>query len=139
MNASCFVDTNILIYVHDRTTGAKHDRARQIVRELWESRSGVISTQVLQEFCINARRRVQPPVAPEQLRLIIQTYLGWEVVVNTGKSVLQALELEARYKISFWDALILNAAEEAGCDLLYSEDLSAGQHYGSVLVVNPFQ
>ena len=139
MNARSFVDTNILFYVHARTEGGKHERAKQIVQQLWESHSGVISTQVLQELCINARRKMQPPVTTEQLRAVVESYLRWEVITNTGQSVLQALELEARYKISFWDALIINAAEEAGCEVLYSEDLSSGQHYGSVLVVNPFR
>lgn len=139
MNAKSFVDTNVLFYVHTPTEGRKHERAKHIVRELWDSRNGVISTQVLQELCINARRKMLPPIPTEQLRAVVASYLRWEVVVNTGQSVLHALDIEARYKISFWDALILNAAEEAGCEVLYSEDLSAGQHYGSVLVVNPFQ
>lgn len=138
MNGSCFVDTNILMYVHDASAGAKHTKAKEIVRDLWESRRGVISTQVLQELCVNARRRIQPPVAPEQLKLIVEAYMGWEVVVNTAASVVQALELEARYRISFWDALIVNAAEEGDCEVLYSEDLSANQRYGTVRVINPF-
>ena len=138
MNANCFVDTNILIYAHDRAAGAKHKRARQVVGELWEARRGVISTQVLQEFCVNAHRRIQPPVAEEQLRLIVQTYMAWNVVVNTAGSVIQALDVAARHRISFWDALIVNAAEEGACEILYSEDLSSNQQYGSVLVINPF-
>jgi predicted nucleic acid-binding protein len=139
MNANrCFVDTNVLIYVHDRTAGPKHQRAKQIVRELWESSAGVLSTQVLQELCINTRRRIRPPATTDELLDIVQAYLGWKVVVNTGESILKALQIERRYKISFWDALIVNAAEEGGCEVLYSEDLSAGQHYGSVVVVNPF-
>lgn len=139
MNAKSFVDTNVLFYVHTPSEGRKHERAKHIVRELWDSRSGVISTQVLQELCINARRKMQPPVSAEQLKAVVASYLRWEVVVNTGQSVLQALDIGTRYKINFWDALIVNAAEEAGCEVLYSEDLSAGQHYGSVLVVNPFR
>jgi predicted nucleic acid-binding protein len=71
------------------------------------------------------------------MRRLLKDYLSWMVVVNTADSVLQALDIEARYKISFWDALILQAAESAGAGTLYSEDLSAGQKYGSVRVVNP--
>ena len=79
-----------------------------------------------------------PPFSLEEARDVMKDYLRWRIVVNTGESVLRALEIEARYKVSFWDALILQAAESAGATVLYSEDLSAGQSYGGVRVVNPF-
>jgi predicted nucleic acid-binding protein len=132
-----FVDTNILIYAHDRSAGPKHDLARQLIERLWASGEGVLSTQVLQELCINLRRKVARPMPIEEVRQLIQDYLSWEVMVNTPESVLQALDIELRYKISFWDALVLHAAESAGASVLYSEDLSAGQHYGAIQVVNP--
>ena len=132
-----FVDTNILIYAHDRTTGAKHDRARQIIERLWSTGEGVLSTQVLQELCINLRRKVSPPLRVDEVRHLIQDYLSWEIVVNTSESVLQALEIEVRYKTSFWDALVLQAAEYSGASVIYSEDLAAGQRYGAIRVVNP--
>ena len=69
--------------------------------------------------------------------MLVRDYLAWNVVTNTPESVLKALDLEARYKISFWDALIVQAADDAGAPILYSEDLSAGQCYGAVRVVNP--
>jgi predicted nucleic acid-binding protein len=132
-----FVDTNILIYAHDRSAGPKHDLARQLIERLWASGEGVLSTQVLQELCINLRRKAARPLPIEEVRRLIQDYLSWEVMVNTPESVLQALDIELRYKISFWDALVLHAAESAGASVLYSEDLSAGQHYGAIQVVNP--
>jgi predicted nucleic acid-binding protein len=132
-----FIDTNILIYAHDRSTGAKHDRARQLIERLWTSGEGVLSTQVLQELCINLRRKIARPIPVEEVRRLIQDYMSWEIVVNTAESVIQAMEIEVRYKISFWDALVLHAAESAGAAILYSEDLSAGQSYGSIQVVNP--
>jgi predicted nucleic acid-binding protein len=132
-----FVDTNILIYAHDRSTGAKHDRARLLVERLWTSGEGVLSTQVLQELCFNLRRKVARPLPVEEVRRLIQDYLSWEIVVNTPESVIQALEIEVRYKVSFWDALVLHAAESSGAAILYSEDLSAGQRYGAIQVVNP--
>ena len=132
-----FVDTNILVYAHDRSTGAKHDRARQLIERLWSSGEGVLSTQVLQELCINLRRKIARPISVEEVRQLIQDYMSWEIVVNTAESVIRALEIEVRYKISFWDALVLHAAESVGAAILYSEDLSAGQSYGSIQVVNP--
>ena len=132
-----FVDTNILLYAHDRSAGVKHERAHQLLERLWTSEEGVLSTQVLQEFCINLRRKVARPLPMEEVRQIIQDYLSWEIVVNTPASTLHALEIEIRYQISFWDALILQAAESAGASVVYSEDLGVGQKYGSVQVVNP--
>ncbi|MGB7865211.1 MAG: PIN domain-containing protein [Candidatus Sulfotelmatobacter sp.] len=132
-----FVDTNILIYAHDTTTGIKHERARQLIEGLWTSGHGVLSTQVLQELCVNLRRRVARPQAVEEIRRLIHDYMSWEVVANAPEDVIQALEIEARYKISFWDALILQAAEQSGAATLYSEDLAAKQWYGTVRVVNP--
>jgi predicted nucleic acid-binding protein len=132
-----FVDTNILIYAHDRSAGLKHTRARQLVERLWTSGQGVLSTQVLQELCINLRRKIARPLPVEEVRHLIQDYLSWEIVLNTPASVLHALEIELRYQISFWDALVLDAAESSGAEVLYSEDLAAGQKYGAVQVVNP--
>ena len=137
MSQKYFVDTNILIYAHDRSAGSKHERARDLIEQLWDNREGVLSTQVLQELCVNLRRRVQRPIPVEEIRTLIQDYLSWDVVVNTPASVLQALEIEVRYKVSFWDALILQAAESSGAAVLYSEDLATGQRYGALHVVNP--
>jgi predicted nucleic acid-binding protein len=138
MSDKYFVDTNILVYAHDRSAGAKHDRARTLIEQLWQSGNGVLSTQVLQELCLNLRRKSNPPLQIEETRRLLQDYLSWEIVVNSPESVLQALEIEDRYKTSFWDALILHAAEISGAAVLYSEDFSANQKYGSVRVVNPF-
>jgi predicted nucleic acid-binding protein len=132
-----FVDTNILLYAHDRSAGLRHERARQLVEQLWASGQGVLSTQVLQELCIILRRKIARPLPVEEIRRIIQDYLSWEIVINDSASVLQALEIELRYQTSFWDALILQAAESSGAAILYSEDLATGQKYGAVQVVNP--
>jgi predicted nucleic acid-binding protein len=137
MTDKFFVDTNILVYAHDRTAGLKHERARHRVEHLWATGQGVLSTQVLQELCINLRRKVAPPLPVDDIRRLIRDYLSWEIVVNTPESVIEALEMEARYKTSFWDALILQAAESSGATVLYSEDFAAGQKYGSMQVINP--
>ena len=134
-----FVDTNILIYAHDRDAGLKHDRARQLIEHLWTTGQGVLSTQILQELCLNLRRKVARPLPVDEIRRLIQDYLSWEIVVNTPASVIQALEIELRYKISYWDALVLQAADNCGAAVLYSEDLAAGQKYGAIRVVNPLR
>jgi len=137
MTGKSFVDTNILVYAYDRMSGVKHDRALAIVQRLWETGEGVLSTQVLQELCVTLQRRVANPASIEKIREIVRTFLAWQVVVNTPESVLRALEIEERHTISFWDALIVQAAESAGATVLYSEDLAAGRSYGAVRVVNP--
>jgi predicted nucleic acid-binding protein len=137
MNDRCFVDTSILMYAHDLSTGRKHHRAKALLDEIWEARSGVVSTQVLQELAVILRRKAAKPLEARAVREIVSDYLAWHVVVNDGGSILEALELEARYRVSFWDALILQAAHAAGAAVLYSEDLASGRSYGQVLVVNP--
>lgn len=139
MSDKYFVDTNILMYAHDTSAGAKHDRAKAIVEELWRDRTGVLSTQVLQELAVNLRRKAERPLDAKAAREIVADYLTWQVVVNGGDSILEALDLEGRYQISFWDALVVQAAQTAGAEVLYSEDLSDGQKYGAVRVTNPLR
>ena len=137
MSDKYFVDTNILMYAHDTSAGAKHERAKALIEELWRQRSGVVSTQVLQELCVNLRRKAGRPPTTKIARELVSDYLSWHVVVNGGEAIVEALDLEERYQISFWDALIIQAAQTSGAEVLYSEDLSDGQQYGPVRVVNP--
>lgn len=138
MSDRAFVDTNILVYAHDNAAGAKNQRARDLLEGLWIDRSGVLSTQVLQELYVSLRKAPNPLPAAEA-RQVVADYLRWEVVVNNGQSIVEAAELETRYRISFWDALVVHAAIASGVETLYSEDLSDGQAYGSVRVVNPLK
>jgi predicted nucleic acid-binding protein len=139
MSDKYFVDTNILIYAHDKAAGAKRERAKALVEELWRDRTGVVSTQVLQELAVNLRRKAGRPLDAKATREIVADYLTWQVVVNGGESILEALDLEARFQISFWDALVVQAAHASGAEVLYSEDLSDGQTYGAVRVINPLR
>jgi len=139
MSARFFVDTNILLYAHDVVAGDKHERARSLVEELWDTRAGVVSTQVLQELAVNLRKKARKPLGARATRELVSDYLAWQVEVNDGDSILEALDIEARYQVSFWDALIIQAANASGAEILYSEDLSDGQHYGTTRVVNPFR
>src|SRR5208283_3591181 len=99
MSDKYFVDTNILVYAHDRSTGAKHQRALTLVERLWDSGEGALSTQVLQELCINLRRKAGKPLSADEVRLLIRDYAAWDVVTNSPVSILKALEIEGRYKI----------------------------------------
>ena len=133
-----FVDTNILVYAYDRGAGEKRDVARRRLEQLWAAGDGVISTQVLQEFYVNVRRKARKPMSRTSVRSLIADYLAWNPVVIDGTSVLEAIDAERRYRLSFWDALIVVAAQASGAGILLSEDFNDGQKYGSVQVVNPF-
>ena len=133
-----FVDTNVLVYAEDGTAGRKHDLARDLIVDLWNDHDGVLSVQVLQELYVTLTRKVGKPLSPGKALAIVREYLSWAVVDNTPRLLVAAVELQERTRISFWDALVVQAALDAGCDRLYSEDLNAGQRFASLLVVNPF-
>jgi len=133
-----FLDTNILVYAYDSAAGIRHERAKALLEQLWSSGQGVLSTQILQELCVSLQRKVARPLSLAETRRIVQPYLAWEVVVNTPLAAIEALVVASRYQVSYWDGLVLHAAEAAGAVVLYSEDFSHGQKYGSVRVVNPF-
>lgn len=139
MSDKRFVDTNILVYAHDITQGAKHHRAKALIEELWQSGRGVLSTQVLQELCVTLRRKAARPLSAEGTRKLIEDYARWQIVGTSAESVLEALGIEARYQMSFWDALIVQAANSARAEIIYSEDLADGQKYGEARVVNPLK
>lgn len=134
-----FVDTNILIYAEDRDAKRKHDVARALIVDLWESREGVVSVQVLQEFYVNVTQKLKKPLSAAKAKEIVEEYLTWTVVDNTGRMLVDAIDLQKKAQLSFWDSLIVQAAIQSGCDLLYSEDMNAGQRFASVTVVNPFK
>lgn len=139
MRDKAFLDTNILVYAHEYIPSIRHERAKALIDKLWITGNGVLSTQVLQELCINLRRKTAKPWTVEETRSLIEDYKEWQIVVNTPDSIIEALTIEARYQISFWDALIIQAAETSGAEVLYSEDLSDGQSYASVRVINPLK
>ena len=139
MIVTTFVDTNILVYAYDRGAGDKHVVAQRNIEQLWEDGSGVLSTQVLQEFYVNVRRKAQRPISISSARSLVADCMAWDPIVNDGTSILEAMDAERHHKISFWDALIVVAAQKSKADVILSEDFSRGQKYGSVLVVNPFE
>lgn len=94
---------------------------------------------MLQELSVNLRKEVRRPLEAEATRDIVDDALTWQVIVNAGESILEAIDLEVRYQISLWDALVVQAAQASGAEVLDSDDLSDGQQYGGVRAVNPFR
>jgi len=129
----------VLIYAHDRSAGAKRDRAVAICGHLWSERTGCLSVQVLQEFFVTVTRKLRTPVARAQAREVVRAYSPWALNPTTPQTVLRATEIGEAARIGFWDALILAAAEQCGAETLYSEDLNDGQSIAGVRVVNPFK
>jgi predicted nucleic acid-binding protein len=138
MSELVFVDSNVLIYAHDADAGRKRDRAVAKLRELWESGTGRMSVQVLQEFYVNVTRKIATPVAQSIARETVNSYGAWVREPTTPATVTRAIDIVALAQIAFWDALIVASAEQAGATTLYSEDLGAGQTIAGVTIVNPF-
>ena len=137
MSDVIFVDTNILIYAHDLDTGVKRERAMARLHELWDSGTGRLSVQVLQEFYVNVTQKLTTPIARSTAREIIKTYGVWIHHVTTVETITRATELAELARISFWDALIVASAEEVDAAELLSEDLNDGQAIVGIKIVNP--
>ena len=138
MSGAVFVDTPILIYAHDTDAGPKRARAEAVLRELWASGAGRLSVQVLQEFYANATRKLATPVAQSFAREVVSSYGAWVREPTTPNTVTRAIDVAAMSQISFWDALIVAAAEQADAAEIYSEDLNAGQAIAGIRIRNPF-
>ena len=133
-----FVDTNILIYAHDRSAGEKRIRARALIQELWQSGAGCLSIQVLQEFYVNITQKVSKPLNSDAAAQMIADLSLWSVHRPGVEDILDAIRLQGRYQIAFWDAMIVASAIQMGCQTLWSEDLNPGQRYEQVTVRSPF-
>lgn len=137
--AITFVDTNVLVYAHDASEPAKQLAARQCLDRLWAMGTGALSTQVLQEFYVVATGKGSPAMRPADAREIVRLYSAWPVVTVDPVLILTASELHERRSMSFWDALIVAAAQRAGADEILTEDLSDGEVIDGVRIVNPFR
>jgi predicted nucleic acid-binding protein len=137
MAAPVFVDTNVFLYALDEADGEKQQLARNWRSALWTSRLGRVSFQVLGEFYVNALRL--RPAAVDEARAEVRDLLAWNPVVADAALLERGWKLQDRYRLSYWDALIVAAAKAASCGYLLTEDLRAGQKLDGVEVVNPFQ
>ena len=134
-----FVDTNVLVYAYDQSAGKKYDHARFLLDQLWSDMRGHLSIQVLQEFFVTVTQKVRKPLESETASDIVRDLSYWDIHAPVADDVLGAIDLQQRYGISFWDAMILWSAQQLGCSTVWSEDMSEGQDYDGVRVFNPFQ
>jgi len=138
MKDKVFLDTNIIVYAHDRSSGEKHAVAKEIMDHLWESRQGVISVQVLQEFFVCVTKKIVKPILIKDARVLLEYLSNWEVVANDKYITLKAIDLLEKYRFSFWDSLIIQAAIQSQSHVLFSEDLPDGQVITGTKILNPF-
>ena len=131
-----FFDTNMLLYMHSSGSRAKQAKAQRLFEECTSDGRLLLSTQVVQEFYVAGTRKLG--LVPEIVREAATALLQLPLVSIGPEHIVRAMEGEERYRISFWDALILAAAESGGARVLYTEDLSHRQQYGAITVQNPF-
>ena len=131
-----FIDTNILVYTLDQKNIVKRDMARKIVKKVVESHQPVISTQVIKEFYVVASNKLKAD--PIVVKNIIHNFHNMEIVNNDLDLIEQAIDISILSQLSFWDSLIIAAAEKANCEYVLSEDLNSGQNYRGIKLLNPF-
>ena len=139
MTDKVFVDSNVLLYAHDADAGVKQQQAADRLEGLWENGCGRLSTQVLQEFYTNVTQKIKKPLARSVAREVIRNYGIWVESAITPSTVVRASEISEAWMLSFWDSMILAAAEQDGAEELLTEDLNHGQVIAGIRVVNPFR
>lgn len=133
-----FVDTSVLVYAMDASAGGKHTVAERLLERLWQSRTGCLSVQVVQEFFVTVTRKLPQPLSVSQAAERIREFATWKVYAPKVSDVLAAISMQQESHIGFWDAMIVQAASRSGCDVLWSEDLNDGQVVQGVRIRNPF-
>jgi predicted nucleic acid-binding protein len=134
-----FVDTNVLVYAFDRSADTKHAVAQELLRRLWQDRTGCVSVQVLQEFYTTVTRKISRPIpGPEALELV-HDFTMWTTHAPDAGDVEAAIRLHQALQFSFWDAMVVHSALRLRCSILWSEDLTHGQRMHDLQVLNPFR
>jgi predicted nucleic acid-binding protein len=139
MTDRCFVDTNLLVYFRDSSEPEKQLKSAEWMNALWETGSGRLSYQVLNEYYVIVTRKLMPGLEPGVARLDVRDLMSWKpVAVDLG--VLEgAWIVQDRWGYSWWDALIVASAQRAGCRYLITEDLQHGQEIDELTIINPFR
>lgn len=139
MTGPVFVDTSVLLYAVDDTDLGKRDRARLWLTVCWQRRCGRLSTQVLNEYYANARRRFSSAISAGDARAEVRRYQLWKPWLIDQATVDTAWAAESRYQINYWDALVVAAAQHQGCAWLLTEDLQHDQCIDTLRIVDPFR
>ena len=138
MTATVFVDTNVIVYRHDASDSAKQRQADRWFRLLARNRSGRLSFQVMQELYSTLTRKLRPGFDAREAQDIVRDLMVWQPVATDLAVMERAWRLQESHLLSWWDALIVAAAQSADCEVLLTEDLQHGQAFGPVRVIDPF-
>ncbi|HRC88115.1 MAG TPA: PIN domain-containing protein [Thermoanaerobaculia bacterium] len=138
MTERVFVDTNVLVYLFDKASPAKQLRSQELLSSHGSQHELVLSTQVLQEFLSVATRKLVPPLEPAEALAVVEDLTRLPVVVLETAILISAMRRTVADSLSFWDALIVEAALSANCQRMGSEDFQAGRRFGSLWVETPF-
>jgi predicted nucleic acid-binding protein len=139
MSGRFFVDTNIFVYTFDHSAPAKAKKAAQLIRRASDTGEGIVSYQVVQEFFNVAFRRFSQPMTVAEAEQYLITVFRPLLAVHSSPAIyIEALRISARHKLAWYDSLIVAAALEGHCDMLYSEDLQHGQEIAGLRIQNPF-
>ena len=133
-----FVDANVLVYAFDPSAKSKQAAAAQLLERLWDSGNGCLSVQVLQEFFVTVTRKVARHLSIDEATDRVREFATWKVFAPAAGDVLAAIALHKQAQINFWDAMVVQAAAELGCDVLWTEDLSDKQVLRGVRIRDPF-
>jgi predicted nucleic acid-binding protein len=139
MSDKAFLDTNVLVYAYDLRDALKHQQAQRILNERMSTQEAVISAQVLGEFFVTVTKKIKQPLSVEAASTILGVLRAIPLVAIDRALVDAAVALHRKDQVSYWDALIIAAAQQSGCEQLLSEDMANGQQFGSVTIVNPFR
>lgn len=136
MSVRSFFDTNVLVYADDASAPAKQQRAVDLVAEHFRAGSGVLSLQVLQEYFVTVTKKlgIEAKIARRKIELLAE----FDVVTPDLADVFAAIDLHRLHDFQFWDALVVRAAKQSGCKVLFSEDMQHGQEVEGIRIVNPF-
>jgi len=138
MSAKLFVDTNVLVYAFDRSEKEKQEIAQKLLDKEGSLGKISLSTQVLQEFFVTVTRKLKKPLSIHDASIAVQLFSVYPLVIINPKLILKAIDRHRKESFSFWDALIVEAAIQADCELLLSEDMQNGRIIGNLEIVNPF-
>ena len=139
MSANVFVDTNVLVYARDSRDKTKQQKAEAWLSFLWQTRRGRVSRQVLQEYYVTVTRKLKPGLPSADARTDVRALFHWLGSIDPAALMESAWDLQDRFSLSFWDALIVGAAGAQGCRHVLTEDLPTGQDLGGVQVISPFE
>ena len=138
MSVKIFVDTNVLVYSRDASETEKQPLAMRWMEHLWASKTGRLSFQVLQEFYSIVTTKLRPGMAPQSAREDVQALIAWRPIPVGLDVIKEAWFNQDRFQLSWWDSLIVSAAQIGSCNYLLTEDLQEGQIIGSIRILNPF-